>query len=427
MSNPTSEQRFHVPWRIRDPLLVLVWTYAGIFFLAVMVIVGLRLTIGPSFMEDPIWSTRLFTESPAVELWALIQGLLVLLFLSRRVFKRWNVSADTWFRPSRFRSDVREAIRLYFMALILSAFVVFGISSLVHLVAGLLGHADPSLAMQKYLDGLDEESSVLLGSRIGWLRVVVLSILIPPIEELLFRGCLYPALRKRFKPWSANLLSSAVFAISHHYAFGLPNILVIGILGAYAYERTRSLWTPIVFHMLWNLGASATVKPEVWWVLVPAVLILAAWSWRFNDAFTSQRRIEGRRLGWKVYTVLYVALSMLSLLADTASVWFAWLDIPMWVGLFAFAWKRQIASVLFWRVYACVFLLWLFLEWWATMLPAEALTGWQRLLALSGSEPAASFAELFFMLAGVALIVGPALVVLFRLSRIRIPVQKTSL
>lgn len=80
----------------------------------------------------------------------------------------------------------------------------------------------------------------------------------PVIEETLFRGVLYPALRWSTGPFAAMLLSGAVFAVVHGDLSSLMSILSLGTLLAYLYERTGSLVAPVVTHAL-NNGLSLTL------------------------------------------------------------------------------------------------------------------------------------------------------------------------
>ena len=76
----------------------------------------------------------------------------------------------------------------------------------------------------------------------------------PVIEELIFRGLLYGTLRTRLGVWPAALLSAALFALPHGYAFaGTLSVLMSGLLWALAYERTRSLLPGLLAHSANNL------------------------------------------------------------------------------------------------------------------------------------------------------------------------------
>jgi len=93
----------------------------------------------------------------------------------------------------------------------------------------------------------------LLGS--GFLtQLVGLGILVPLMEELLFRGLVYQRMKKYFSVTASILLAAAVFALYHgnmvQILFAFPMALVMLL----AYEKWRSLAVPVVFHMAVNLS-----------------------------------------------------------------------------------------------------------------------------------------------------------------------------
>lgn len=75
----------------------------------------------------------------------------------------------------------------------------------------------------------------------------------PLFEELAFRGLLYGSLRRRLGPVHAALVSASIFSVVHFYS--LPGFLATwwsGIVWAWAFERTHSLWPGIVAHGVYN-------------------------------------------------------------------------------------------------------------------------------------------------------------------------------
>lgn len=77
----------------------------------------------------------------------------------------------------------------------------------------------------------------------------------PLFEELAFRGALFGGLRRRLRFLPSALISSALFALAHPYdAVGVLTIGWVGFVLAAVYERTRSLWAPILVHLVFNLG-----------------------------------------------------------------------------------------------------------------------------------------------------------------------------
>jgi membrane protease YdiL (CAAX protease family) len=91
----------------------------------------------------------------------------------------------------------------------------------------------------------------LLGLPVAILELTALLVFGSGIEEILFRGVYYSALRKKFNALPATLLSSALFTMSHgRFSW---DIFVTGCLAAYLYERTYSLVPSITAHIADNL------------------------------------------------------------------------------------------------------------------------------------------------------------------------------
>jgi membrane protease YdiL (CAAX protease family) len=98
---------------------------------------------------------------------------------------------------------------------------------------------------------LSAEGGFLSIGRSPWLRAafVFMGAVIAPIgDEALFRGLIYRALRERWGVWSGIIGSSFVFAVAHVSPLTICIVFLIGILLSYAYERTDSLWVPILMH-----------------------------------------------------------------------------------------------------------------------------------------------------------------------------------
>lgn len=74
----------------------------------------------------------------------------------------------------------------------------------------------------------------------------------PLAEETFFRGVLFAALRQRMARWPAMLISGGLFAASHTNLLGFLPILALGCLLADLYERTGSLLSPVVIHIVHN-------------------------------------------------------------------------------------------------------------------------------------------------------------------------------
>jgi membrane protease YdiL (CAAX protease family) len=83
--------------------------------------------------------------------------------------------------------------------------------------------------------------------------MAVSAIIIAPIaEELIFRGYLYPVVKRFTDRWFASIFSGVLFGVIHFNVMGLPMLALMGIILAVIYERSGSLWVPIGCHAAFN-------------------------------------------------------------------------------------------------------------------------------------------------------------------------------
>ncbi len=93
-------------------------------------------------------------------------------------------------------------------------------------------------------------------------------------EELIFRGVVFYILIKKWGHTKAIIISAIAFGIYHWFSQGsLGNpvqmgitFLITGIMGlvyAYAYSKTFSLYFPIAIHLGWNLTSSVIFSNSV--------------------------------------------------------------------------------------------------------------------------------------------------------------------
>lgn len=76
------------------------------------------------------------------------------------------------------------------------------------------------------------------------------------VEEILFRGVIYQALRKRFSLAISLLLSTTIFALFHIdlilNPYAITYVIFFGVIAAFLFEQTRSLNICISFHIAGN-------------------------------------------------------------------------------------------------------------------------------------------------------------------------------
>jgi membrane protease YdiL (CAAX protease family) len=81
----------------------------------------------------------------------------------------------------------------------------------------------------------------------------VLVVLVAPfVEEFLFRGLLYGVAKRFGGRVPAIIATSILFAAVHITPGSLLPLLMLSVGLTVAYERTGSLWTPVLMHMAFN-------------------------------------------------------------------------------------------------------------------------------------------------------------------------------
>ncbi len=119
-----------------------------------------------------------------------------------------------------------------------------------YLLTGVVQHLFPKLTPQEHLLVPVFTSSAGLGARV--FLIVAACAIIPAVEEMLFRGLLFGALRPAFGPGWAALVSAVLFAGAHQSLSSFLSLALVGLVFAWLYERTGSLITSTVAHGVFN-------------------------------------------------------------------------------------------------------------------------------------------------------------------------------
>jgi|SRR6185295_6636987 len=85
------------------------------------------------------------------------------------------------------------------------------------------------------------------------------------LEEWAVRGYVYRALKDRWPPWTAALVSSLLFSLLHAAnpgvsAVALLNIVLAGMVLAALVERSGSLWSATLAHGVWNFAVACLLS-----------------------------------------------------------------------------------------------------------------------------------------------------------------------
>ena len=137
--------------------------------------------------------------------------------------------------------------------------------------------------------GFDE--SVRTRQETGPAVTLLLVLVVAPVaEELLFRGLLYPLLRRRLGIVVSAAVTTAVFGIMHGNAVQFASALPLALLLALLYERTRVLWPCVLIHLGFNLAATFVPAPALAGLANPVSALLLTTAF-LGCAYALYRRI----------------------------------------------------------------------------------------------------------------------------------------
>jgi membrane protease YdiL (CAAX protease family) len=217
-----------VPWRLRDLGLASAWMVAAVLLMAIVMGIGIA---AAENMRDDAKIAIALGASLALEGAFLATAAW---FSVRRYSCGWQALG--------FRPAVRGGWWVP-VVVVLAAYLTLGVYFLIVELTGLGELVPESTLPEDYFDS--PAILPLMG---------VLAVLAAPIaEECFFRGFLFPALRMQWGTFWAALASGLVFAALHFSLGSLIPFTIIGMLLAWSYVFSGSLWTAIGAHFAFNV------------------------------------------------------------------------------------------------------------------------------------------------------------------------------
>lgn len=122
------------------------------------------------------------------------------------------------------------------------------------------------------------------------LLILAAGILVPILEELLFRGIIFSILEKIQKGWFAIIISAFLFALAHMNAVQGVYTFIMGLIAGLIYLKTRDLRWTIFMHMTINILSAFTslaamqAYVHLWNIftiimIIPTLLLI----WKLNN------------------------------------------------------------------------------------------------------------------------------------------------
>ena len=230
-TDSTTSRYSAVPWNLRDAAGAILLVVFGTLLL--LIIAGIVAQVSGS-----VPALVVILLSVALEL-LLIFG--VWKFGLRRYGKSWNALGLI---PS-LNNGALLTLLVFFASLALTA--IYGL---------IVVFFDQEILTPEPLPG-DLTETVL--QRLAGFFIIVL--LAPFAEEVFFRGFLLPAFANRWGFLAAAIISSGLFGISHVAPGSIVPAFMSGILFAWLYHRTGSLWNTTIAHGAQNALAFAVTTP----------------------------------------------------------------------------------------------------------------------------------------------------------------------
>jgi membrane protease YdiL (CAAX protease family) len=242
----TLVNRINTPEKIRVP-----WSWR----LGVVLIVAYVVVFFAALLFTTTSADRSFDEAnPQILAWTSLMSAILMLFLT------YQYTAAAFFRAQDEKKigakvNLWQALHLndsQNTPLPIVLMLAFAAAIVLDLLRRLLGFSEDSLPIPLYR--VDQDNAVIFGA-----AVLVMVVMRPLVEEVIFRGILYPALIKFRPPFESIAVCALIFAAMHFildpefvwWGFVLP--LVIGLCAGMARAATQSVLAAIGTHAMFGL------------------------------------------------------------------------------------------------------------------------------------------------------------------------------
>jgi len=154
-------------------------------------------------------------------------------------------------RPFSDLGFVRPLKRFVWLGVLVGILLFLGIGVLGNALTHIVGTPAPQ-SFTVAVKGVDYQWEFALLALLG-------GVVAPIKEEMLFRGLIYPPLRKALGRGKGMLLTGLFFATLHFDIVRFLPLLIGGVLLAWLYERSSSIWPAVVAHGTWNILMAAAL------------------------------------------------------------------------------------------------------------------------------------------------------------------------
>ncbi len=246
MSDEMNRNQEMIPWTKLDIFLIFIIASGAVMIVGEILVMLLQNT---AFIETET------LESVVVLCATLIQNILLfsLCYLFLRV--KYNYSLRRLF-------SFENKIRIVVNGIVGGFLIFFGVMVINLIMAVILLNVFHIIPPQQ------EVITLLLESNNLWLFLsyaILIVVIAPIVEETFFRGLIYSFIRSKYGVFKGLLVSGMIFGLAHQSLWAFVGTTLGGIGLAYLYEKSKSLYTSILAHMVWN--GIVTFSLYLYWIL----------------------------------------------------------------------------------------------------------------------------------------------------------------
>ena len=205
------------------------------------------------------------------------------------VKKRMNLPSSTW--------DLGKPVDWSYM--LIGALAMLGFTGLYFFVITNI----ESSAIQEAIKSYEELTEVKSATRADlYMNLIGTCLLIPVLEEMIFRGCVLEGMLECRHPWLAIIFSSLFFGAMHGQIIQIIYAATCGIALGCIYYYTKNIVMAIMAHILFNILGSGiyllfSISDEayniinyVYYVFIPAFVIFTVFMARKRQARFSDEK-----------------------------------------------------------------------------------------------------------------------------------------
>lgn len=233
------DNNFKKTWRIISPILI---------YLIIERVVGFCINfyyIMGRLDETTVWSEELKNQL-YLEVYDMLSQNTVLIsgiVSAISIFIFYRMVSKEWQKRGALAKSAQLSMKTYLFTGMISVGFTIGVNLVIN-----------AYGIFKYNYDFAQVSQMIYSEPI-YLQLLVIGLLVPVCEELLFRGVVYERISQNGSPKAAWLLTSVLFAFFHGTWIQIIYAFFFSFLIIYTYQQSGSFKMPLLFHIVSNLSA----------------------------------------------------------------------------------------------------------------------------------------------------------------------------